>query len=1236
MNTLWPRISCLYPRSASSCHDTSRLLTRLVQRSLRSYSVSSTAIRQTPIPASNLGLVDRKRHSNIYNILNVSRTYASLRRIITKYGQLPKDYSDAKGLRFASRDLTDDEVTRIFGNGIDAHTANQLLSILHGRRVAGTLPDPETEEHATTQEKKIYATALAWLRERIPVDEDRSAVLRATQELRNIENEIVADSQRIGIWHPNASNNKNIYGDSAFEALRAANKKIAEEKEKKRELSQADEIRQNTGTLQTFDPKSQIELRRPGEHPRLKEYLARAQIEPDFSPETTPFKRLWPSALVTLFVLGLSWTFATFYTPPKTSTRLYPDIPPAAATIFTIMLVNTVVFAAWRVPAAWRMLNIYFMTLPAKPNPLSLLGNTFSHQQYLFGYKVEEIAYEGRDHEDTHASNSKWRHQESASYYRHANAAPRKDGDRHTSSDLADFFNDSRIETPKSSGSGGTKHRFIPLYSQSLDGTTQPGTKNEETITVGHISKENTGTAEVKCGPLLNYRRMENQTWFGSVLIVTQGGGHTGGIAAPVLLLKTIGRRRATNSQQLPNGDGTTTNETYGVVNGVDYTGFGALPSTSDEPTTNEKTNGDFGETGVEATKLYSDSANTFWRFDLQVSMQDTEIQCEYQIPGLKFAEGKKIDKQNFFVPAITESMRIMFHSCNGFSVGTDEKAWSGAALWNDVQRVHQITPFHVMIGGGDQIYNDGIRVEGPLRAWADISNPKRRRDHDFPESLRKACDNYYVNNYIRWYSTEPFAGANGQIAQLNIWDDHDIIDGFGSYVDDFMHCPVFRGIGGVAHKWYLLFQHHLAPPPSTYTTDAPQTMGLDSVGLDERQTKDTFVLKEKTIDPSYIIGPKPGPYVVEHSRSIYTRLGSRIGFFGIDARTERTRKQVNYPETYEIIFSRLRQELGAAASSPTPIRHLIVLLGIPIAYPRLTWLENIFSSPVVGPLKFLNKRFGFGGSLFNKFDGNIDLLDDLDDHYTARAHKKERAYIIHQLQELAGEFSVRISILGGDVHLAAIGRFYSNPILEIPIEADHRYMVNIVSSAIVNKPPPQAVANLLARRNRLHHLDHYTDETLMKLFDKDPGDSNKTASSNRVTMPCRNWAMITENSTMTHALTNSTNGAAINGTAGEPTAEVIPLDTSLPKAKDGHSWLHKGEENAGSKHKAADSEQHGQATDGSLDVCIRVEINQHDEEGKTRAYGMTIPQLVYKAGDEKGMRKRDHLREAAHLHGRD
>jgi phosphodiesterase/alkaline phosphatase D-like protein len=104
-------------------------------------------------------------------------------------------------------------------------------------------------------------------------------------------------------------------------------------------------------------------------------------------------------------------------------------------------------------------------------------------------------------------------------------------------------------------------------------------------------------------------------------------------------------------------------------------------------------------------------------------------------------------------------------------------------------------------IGGGDQIYNDGVRVDGPLQEWTSIANPKKRRDFLFGAVLRQKCDDYYFDNYVRWYGTEPFKGANGTIPQLNIWDDHDIIDGFGSYTDHFMRCAVFRGIGGVAHK---------------------------------------------------------------------------------------------------------------------------------------------------------------------------------------------------------------------------------------------------------------------------------------------------------------------------------------------------------------------------------------------------------------------------------------------------
>lgn len=204
-------------------------------------------------------------------------------------------------------------------------------------------------------------------------------------------------------------------------------------------------------------------------------------------------------------------------------------------------------------------------------------------------------------------------------------------------------------------------------------------------------------------------------------------------------------------------------------------------------------------------------------------------------------------------------------------------------------------------------------------------------------------------------------------------------------------------------------------------------------------------------------------------------------------------------------------------------------------------------------------------------------------------------------------------------MHLAAVGRFYSNPKLNVKVTEDHRYMANIISSAIVNKPPPAPVANLLARRNKIHHLDVDTDETLMKFFDKDAGESGKTSSSNKVTMPSRNWAMITEN--FSHGPTPSVNdnyseAGEANGTEQQITSTVNP--------KNGHEWLHSGEVDAGTGHKAADSAQHGNGTDGSLDVAIRVERNQHDKEGNTTAYGLTIPRLTYGDAADHHLRKRD------------
>jgi hypothetical protein len=62
-------------------------------------------------------------------------------------------------------------------------------------------------------------------------------------------------------------------------------------------------------------------------------------------------------------------------------------------------------------------------------------------------------------------------------------------------------------------------------------------------------------------------------------------------------------------------------------------------------------------------------------------------------------------------------------------------------------------------------------------------------------------------------------------------------------------------------------------------------------------------------------------------------------------------------------------------------------------------------------PVKALGKAGVFSGRR-NRIDGNIDIQSDLDDYWTAKYHKAERTWFIEDLQDLAAEKSVRVTIL--------------------------------------------------------------------------------------------------------------------------------------------------------------------------------------------------------------------------------
>ena len=99
-------------------------------------------------------------------------------------------------------------------------------------------------------------------------------------------------------------------------------------------------------------------------------------------------------------------------------------------------------------------------------------------------------------------------------------------------------------------------------------------------------------------------------------------------------------------------------------------------------------------------------------------------------------------------------------------------------------------------------------------------------------------------------------------------------------------------------------------------------------------------------------------------------------------------------------------------------------------------------------------------------------------------------------------------TVSSGDVHLAAIGQFYSNPKLDIPKDRDYRYMPNVISSAIADMPETEMISDMLNKRNRVHHMDTNTDEDMVPIFTH---DVNNKPRNNKRLLPRRNWCSIRE-----------------------------------------------------------------------------------------------------------------------------
>ncbi|KAI2788106.1 hypothetical protein POX_f08493 [Penicillium oxalicum] len=299
------------------------------------------------------------------------------------------------------------QIRNIFASDtISAGLGNRTLAVLQARRVQGTLDlDLPIDITRSVSQPQLDA-ALEWLRQNFPLDEDAAILARIEREEYEAEQKLVRRAEELGLYKPQSGSydaelgeNKSVYGKSVLKEVREKNeKRLLAEKERKRqqwlegeqlELEQLQRQVQGNTALQKYQEAGLTEARPradPNERPYLawvqKHHIAATQMPADSADLTTAQRLLLPS-LFALATLGLCYLFAQNYEAPARQDRMWPDVPPAAATVGAIIGANIAVTLMWKyVPPAWKLLNRYFVIVPFYPRALGILGSTFSHQTW--------------------------------------------------------------------------------------------------------------------------------------------------------------------------------------------------------------------------------------------------------------------------------------------------------------------------------------------------------------------------------------------------------------------------------------------------------------------------------------------------------------------------------------------------------------------------------------------------------------------------------------------------------------------------------------------------------------------------------------------------------------------------------------------------------------------------------------------------------------------------------------
>jgi hypothetical protein len=453
---------------------------------------------------------------------------------------------------------------------------------------------------------------------------------------------------------------------------------------------------------------------------------------------------------------------------------------------------------------------------------------------------------------------------------------------------------------------------------------------------------------------------------------------------------------------------------------------------------------------------LHEHNGKRIARYDLSVQLDITERKVSY---GLKGGAAQ----WSFTVPGKDMPPRMAYASCNGYSNYKEMKGYSHEEMdvWLDLlsnhdktlrdpakpyavdteqfwheEKIHDrnLQRFHVLLMGGDQIYFDSIWEDKripELQKWA-LLNRGEQAKYKVSKALDKKVEDYYFNLYFeRWVTKSPAirsaADAMATTPTVMMWDDHDIIDGWGSHTIEAQQSPLLKAIFRHARRafWVYQMQHQLDFLP-------------ELVEDTSRNLKPGNPLYEPIKWSQILQGDALGLPMLDDQPGFSSAFNlNQISILNADMRTERSRTQVLSKKSWIAINTWLDTKVdGTDNGLSSECQYLLFMSAVPAIYPDFELLESFVADSVT--------------------DG---LTDDIRDHWSHPDHEPEHKRLFEVLASVSSSRQVKVAILSGDVHVGGIGRAYRKDVTgSSPIE-----LTQLISSAIVH-PPVTGIAGFLLR----------------------------------------------------------------------------------------------------------------------------------------------------------------------------